>query len=117
MLKKFKIDKDIPNALKDSKRAKFFHYLAVKKPNLLIIYKAVSMIMVWCGIWGLLETFVFPDNPALRYVLVLVLGLFFLYLDDGSIDELTEAGPTHYTEHHPEALHHGSEFTEKDSEE
>jgi len=114
MLKKLKIDKDVPNALKNSSRARFFHYLAVEQPNLLIIYKAISMIMVWCGIWGLLETFVFPDNPALRYVSVLILGLFFLYLDDGSIDELTEAGPTHYTEHHPEALHHGSEFAGED---
>ena len=94
-----RIDKKIPNEMKSSPRARFFVWLA-QYPNLMIIYKAVAMIMVWCGIWGLLETFVFPDNPALRYISVLVLGLFFLYVDDGSIDELANDLPPKYHEQH-----------------
>lgn len=62
-------------------------------PNVLIMYKAVAMIMVWSGIWGLFDEFLFPENPALRYAILLCSGLFFLYIDDGSIDELADLNP------------------------
>lgn len=97
MISKLKIDKHVPNDAKDSIRAKFFNRLS-QYPNLMIIYKAIAMIMVWCGIWGLLETYVFPDDPGLRYVSVFVVGIFLLYIDDGSIDELANDIPPKYNE-------------------
>lgn len=75
-------------------REKVFYHLN-KFPNFMILYKAVAMIMVWCGIWGFLENYVFPDNTFLRYSSVFVLGLLLLWLDDKSIDELTSTPPTH----------------------
>lgn len=75
-------------------REKIFFNLN-KFPNVMILYKAVAMIMVWCGIWGFLENYIFPDDPFLRYSCVFVLGLLLLWLDDKSIDELTSSPPTH----------------------
>lgn len=77
-----------------SLREKVFYHLN-KFPNLMILYKAVAMIMVWCGIWGFLENYIFPDNAFLRYSSVFILGLLLLWLDDKSIDELTSTPPTH----------------------
>ncbi len=76
-------------------RSIFFSKLS-EKPNLFIIYKTVALIMVWVGVWGLIDEFLFPNNPALRYVLVLIGGLFLLYIDDGSLDELTDFNPSKY---------------------
>jgi len=85
------INTSLPNAKKTSIRARFFHRLS-KFPNILIIYKAIAMIMVWSGIWGLMDIFIFPDTPTLRYSLIFIIGIFLLYIDDGSVDELV--GPT-----------------------
>lgn len=71
---------------------KFFMHLA-KYPNVLIMYKAVAMIMVWSGVWGLFDELLFPDQPIVRYTIILIAGLFFLYIDDGSIDELADLNP------------------------
>jgi hypothetical protein len=73
----------------------FFSKLA-DKPNIFIIYKTIALVMVWAGIWGLLEEYVFPDSPTLRYISVLTAGLFLLYIDDGSLDELTDFNPNRY---------------------
>jgi len=73
----------------------FFSKLA-EKPNIFIIYKTVALVMVWAGIWGLIEEYIFPNSPALRYVSVLIGGLFLLYIDDGSLDELTDFNPNRY---------------------
>lgn len=71
---------------------RFFLKLA-KYPNVLIMYKAVAMIMVWSGVWGLFDELLFPEQPFIRYCILLVAGLFFLYIDDGSIDELADLNP------------------------
>lgn len=85
-------------------KSAFFSKLA-DRPNLFIIYKTVALIMVWAGIWGLIETYIFPEDPMLRYVSVLIFGLFLLYIDDGSLDELTDFNPSRYKDiekHHIE---------------
>lgn len=76
-------------------RNRIFAKLA-KYPNLLILYKAISMIMVWVGVWGLIDLYIFPNNPTIRYFLVISLGIFFLYIDDGSIDELANVNQARY---------------------
>lgn len=73
----------------------FFSKLA-DKPNIFIIYKTIALVMVWAGIWGLIEEYIFPNSPALRYISVLIGGLFLLYIDDGSLDELTDFNPNRY---------------------
>lgn len=68
-------------------------------PNVFIIYKAVAIVLVWSGIWGLSDELIFPDNPLYRYIVILCIGMFMLYIDDFSLDELTEVKPMHKDAH------------------
>lgn len=82
---------------KRSIRTKFFDFLA-RFPNIFMIYKAVAVVVVWCGIWGLAEQVVdaaekfFPVSyiRPLGYFGVLLFGLFLLWADDKSLSELTD---------------------------
>jgi len=44
--------------------------------------------MLWRGVWGLLDTYLFPGSPALSYLVGIGLGAVILYLDNFSIDNL-----------------------------
>lgn len=48
-----------------------------------------SMIMLWRGIWGLLDTFFFPDNKLLSYSLSVVIGLIILSVTGKIVKKLT----------------------------
>lgn len=61
------------------------------KPSLISIptlITAVGVVMVWRGIWGLMDIYLFPGNPTLSYALSIVIGLVILYIDDKAFDEL-----------------------------
>lgn len=49
---------------------------------------AAGIVMVWRGIWGLMDVYLFPGNPTLSYALSIAIGLVILYVDDMAIDEL-----------------------------
>ena len=67
--------------------------LLSRHPNVFIIYKAIAIVLVWSGIWGLSDELIFPDHPLLRYCIILTVGLFLLWIDDFSLDELTDITP------------------------
>ncbi len=48
-----------------------------------------SMIMLWRGIWGLLDMFFFPDNRPLSYSLSVIIGLIILFVTGRIIKKLT----------------------------
>jgi hypothetical protein len=61
------------------------------KPSLISIptlITAVGVVMVWRGIWGLMDIYLFPGQPTLSYGLSIVIGLVILYIDDKAFDEL-----------------------------
>jgi hypothetical protein len=45
-------------------------------------------VMLWRGVWGLLDTYLFPGSPTLSYLVCIGLGAAILYLDNFSIDNL-----------------------------
>ncbi len=53
-----------------------------------VVIVAVAIVMFWYGMFGLLETFLFPDNEALSYSVALGIGLFVLFVNDFKLDEL-----------------------------
>lgn len=53
--------------------------------NLLVV---LGVVMVWRGIWDLLDYYFFPGNQLLSDVLSIVIGVLILYLPDSNIDEL-----------------------------
>lgn len=58
--------------------------------NLNTIIVCISVIMVWKGVWDLLEIYVFPENPLLSNVLCAVLWMAILLIDDWKLEELQE---------------------------
>lgn len=53
-----------------------------------VILTAVAVVFFWRGIWGLTDTFLFPSNSTLSYVVCIFFGLVILYVDDKRISEL-----------------------------
>ncbi|MEY4768770.1 MAG: hypothetical protein RL637_1409 [Pseudomonadota bacterium] len=47
-----------------------------------------AIIMLWRGIWGLADLYLFPNSPTLSYLLSIVIGGLVLYLDDFSLKDL-----------------------------
>jgi len=54
----------------------------------IVLIKVLGIVMVWRGVWGILDKYLFPENPVLSYTISIALGLFVLYLPDGEIDSL-----------------------------
>ena len=57
-------------------------------PTLNAVIVVMAIIMLWRGIWGLLDLYLFPANPVLSYLTCLGLGALVLYLDDFSLKDL-----------------------------
>jgi Fuseless-like protein (putative pre-synaptic calcium channel regulator) len=57
-------------------------------PSLNAIIILIAMIMLWRGVWGLLDIYLFPGVPTLSYLLSILFGIFILYLDDFSLSDL-----------------------------
>lgn len=57
-------------------------------PNANAVVIVLGIIMLWRGVWGLLDQYLFPGSPTLSYMASLGLGILVLYLDDFSLDDL-----------------------------
>ncbi len=54
--------------------------------NVLVIIFAI--IMIWRGLWGLLDLYFFPGSPAFSHLACFLIGAAVLYLDDFRLDNL-----------------------------
>lgn len=52
------------------------------------LFVLVGVVFVWRGVWHLIDTFLFPGDPALSAVLSILIGVAILYLPDNDIKEL-----------------------------
>ncbi len=57
-------------------------------PNANAIVIVLGIIMLWRGVWGLLDQFLFPGSPTLSSLISIGLGVLVLYIDDFSLDNL-----------------------------
>lgn len=48
-----------------------------------------SMIMLWRGVWGLLDKYFFPQNQSVSYGLSVVIGLLILFFTGKIVKKLT----------------------------
>ena len=61
------------------KREKFSH----------VLLSAIAVVMVWRGVWNLLDYFLLPDNFIRSNIISLAGGVVLLYLVDRSLTHLT----------------------------
>ncbi len=59
-----------------------------KHPVLNTLLVLFGIVFLWRGIWGLLDTFLFPNNQPLSYGVCVILGFLILLLDDFELDEI-----------------------------
>lgn len=57
-------------------------------PNANAVIILVGIVMIWRGIWSLLDMYLFPGSPLVSYLVSIALGAVLLYLDGFSIDNL-----------------------------
>ena len=62
-------------------------YLSTRK-NLRMIIDLLGIIIVWRGIWGILDIFIFPENQLLSYLSSIILGFILLLIDGNGLDDL-----------------------------
>ena len=60
------------------------------KSNLNMFFTFVALIMIWRGVWLLLDKYFISDLYFLNAVVPIVVGIMFLLLDDSSLSELTK---------------------------
>lgn len=49
---------------------------------------AVAVILVWRGVWNLVDIYFLPEYPILSNVLGILLGVLIIYLPDRTLKEL-----------------------------
>lgn len=57
-------------------------------PTVNAIVVVFAIIMLWRGVWGLLDVYLFPGSPTFSYLLSIALGALVLHLDDFSLKDL-----------------------------
>jgi hypothetical protein len=74
--------------LKDIKDNPKLTELKAKYSTANVIVIIIGIIMLWRGVWGLLDAFLFPGWPVLSHLASMALGALLLYLDDFKIENL-----------------------------
>lgn len=78
---------------------KIYRKILGKFSNLHAIITAVALIMLWRGVWGLMDNYLFPENPDLSFVFSILAGLLILFLDDFRFEEIRGSGSNNSTPH------------------
>lgn len=68
--------------------------LRTKRSNLNIFLTTAAVVMIWRGVWELLDIYLLPNNHVLSLVIWMILWVFLLFVDDERIDELWEKTKT-----------------------
>ena len=69
---------------------KFNKFRKNQDSNVNILIECIAIIMIWRGVWDLLEIYIFPDSPLISNILCVILWVGILLLDDWKLWELKE---------------------------
>jgi len=58
------------------------------KNNFRLFILAVAIVAVWRGVWGIMDLYLFPENPLLGLSTSILIGLAILYMNDHKLNEL-----------------------------
>jgi len=66
---------------------KFRKYLS-KKNFFSLLLEVVGVVLIWRGVWGILDIYLFPNCPIASYLSSILIGFLFVWIDDRKLDEL-----------------------------
>lgn len=69
---------------------KFNKFRKNRDSNINILIECIAIIMIWRGVWDLLEIYIFPDSPFISNIVCVVLWIGILLIDDWKLWELQE---------------------------
>ena len=58
--------------------------------NVYVLILSAGIVLIWRGIWGMLDLYLLPENLVLSYVVSILLGVGILYFHNHDLDELVE---------------------------
>ena len=79
------------NKIRDKTKGMFKKIKKFRKKhnsNWNIFLVCVCIVMIWRGVWNLLDIFVFPNNPFVSNIICILLWLTILLIDDWKLWEL-----------------------------
>ncbi len=79
--------KNVANVPKKKKVSYSFNF-KMKPGFLRSLLVITGVIFVWRGLWGLMDTYLFPDQPGLSFTVGLIIGMIMLYVPDDDLKEL-----------------------------
>ncbi len=69
---------------------KFKNFKKNHRSNVNILIECVAIIMIWRGVWDLLEMYVLPENQLVSNITCIIIGIIVLLWDDWRLWELEE---------------------------
>ena len=68
---------------------KFFMELRKKHQILFALIISIAVVAIWRGVWGLMDWYLFPENPLFSYLFSIVVGFIILLAAGVVVEELT----------------------------
>jgi hypothetical protein len=66
----------------------FIRKFLKKRNHLNTILELLGAVAIWWGIWGILDSFVFPKNEFWSYLISIFLGFLIIFVVGGELDDL-----------------------------
>jgi len=60
------------------------------KRNIEFFLIVVGIVLVWRGVWGLSDIYIFPEIPTLSFILSIVIGLVILVIHNKRKKDISE---------------------------
>lgn len=73
---------------KSPKGLLFYRRFKTNHKVLHIFFAAIAIVFFWRGVWGLMDTYFFPDNPVISNTASVFVAFVILYFDDFHLKEL-----------------------------
>ena len=64
--------------------------MGILQKNLRHIIVAIGVVMVWRGIWGLADVYLFPNDQLLSFAISVIIGVIILFLIDFHKKDISE---------------------------
>lgn len=68
-------------------KKKFFHYMRPLSDIKILIF-AIAIIMIWRGVWNLVDTYFFPEHFLASNILSVLVWVLILFLSDSRLELL-----------------------------
>ncbi|HPT65690.1 MAG TPA: hypothetical protein PK257_00070 [Candidatus Woesebacteria bacterium] len=67
---------------------KTFRKFIQRRPHLNAILEILGAIIIWWGVWGILDLFIFPENRIISYLTCIIFGFLLLLLNGSGLDDI-----------------------------